>query len=60
MSDIGATFVSEKFQKFLKMNDIVHKTTNVHMSSTNNLAEGWFSRFKLEPNSLKPNIKTRI
>ena len=33
VSDNGATFVSEKFQKFLNVNGIVHKTTSVYKPS---------------------------
>ena len=39
VSDNGATFDSEKFPKFLKVNGIVHKTTGVYKPSTNGLAE---------------------
>ena len=37
--DNGATFVSEKIQKFFKINGIVHKTTSVYKPSTNGLVE---------------------
>ena len=47
VSDNGATFVSEKFQKFLKINDIVHKTTSVYKPSTNGLAERMVPSFKV-------------
>ena len=46
VSDNGATFVSEKFQKFLKVNDIVHKTTIVYKPSINGLAERMVQSFK--------------
>ena len=39
VSDNGATFVSEKFKKCLKIDGIVHKTTSVDKPSTNGLAE---------------------
>ena len=39
VSDKTATFVSEKFQKFLKVNGVVHKTTSVYKPSANRLAE---------------------
>ena len=56
MSDNCATFVSEKFQKFLKVNGIVHKTTRVYKPSTNGLAERMVQSFKqvLEPKSTIP------
>ena len=48
VSDNGATFVSEKFQKFLKINGIVHKTTSVYEPSTNGLAERMVQSFKVQ------------
>ena len=51
VNDNGATFVSEKFKIFLKINGIVHKTTSVYNPSTNDLAERMVQSFK---ESLKP------
>ena len=46
VSENGARFVSEKFQKFLKANGIVHKTTSVYKPSTNRLARRMVQSFK--------------
>ena len=46
VSDNGATFVSEKLQKFLKVYGIVHKTTSVYKPSTNGVGERMVQSFK--------------
>ena len=46
VSDNNATTVSKKFQKFLKINGIVHKITSVYKPSTNGLAERMVQLFE--------------
>ena len=58
MSDNGATFVSEKFQKFLKVNGIVHKTTSVYKPSTNGLAKRMVQSFQSSLRAQKHNSGT--
>ena len=58
VSDNGATFVSEKFQKFLKVDGILHKTINVYKPSTNGLAEMMVQSFKTSLKAQKHDSST--
>ena len=46
VSDNDATFVFKMFQKFLKVNGIVHKTRSIYKPFNNGLAERMFQSFK--------------